>query len=346
MEPSRTSRSISLLKRRSTRAPFLLCLAFAAVIARAEVALQRFEFSQPEMGSVMRISLYAKDAASAKEASDAAFERVAHLNQVCSDYLPDSELIQLCRAGSMAASDDLFRVVAVSQDIAAKTDGAFDITCGHYTQLWRRMKRKAMLPDEAVLEKARAVTGWKLVTLEATTKRIVLTKSGMQLDLGGIAKGFAADEALHVLQQHGIARAVVAASGDMAVGDAPPGEAGWPISLRTFEAPEARDRLITLLLTHCGVSTSGDLHQAIEINGKRYSHIVDPATGLGLTARIACSVIASNATTSDALATAMCVLGVQRGLAVVPAFPGVRVRFATLDAERVRITASPDFPMP
>jgi thiamine biosynthesis lipoprotein len=344
MEPSRTLRNIFLVKRRSIRAPFLLG-AFLALSLRAQ-DLQRFEFAQPEMGSVMRISLYARDAASAKQASDAAFDRVAHLNQVCSDYLPDSELIQLCRAGSMLASDDLFGVVALSQDIAAKTDGAFDITCGHYTQLWRRMKRKAMLPEEAVLAKARAVTGWKLVSLDATTKRIVLTKPGMQLDLGGIAKGFAADAALRALHQHGITRAVVAASGDMAVGDAPPGEAGWPISLRTFEAPEASDRLITLNLTHCGVSTSGDLHQAVEINGKRYSHIVDPATGLGLTERIACSVIAPNATTSDALATAMCVLGVQRGMAILPTFPGVRVRYAILDGESVVVMRSPDFPTP
>jgi len=199
--------------------------------------------------------------------------------------------------------------------------GRLSITCGRYSQLWRRMKRKGVLPDAGQLLQSTCRHGMETSHHQPDHAANRLGKPGMQLDLGGIAKGFAADEALRVLQQQGITRAVVAASGDMAIGDAPPGEIGWPITLRTFEAADGKDRLITVRLTHCGVSTSGDLHQSIEITGKHYSHIVDPGTGLGLTARIACSVIAPNATLSDALATAMCVLGVQRGLETLPSFP-------------------------
>jgi thiamine biosynthesis lipoprotein len=190
-----------------------------------------------------------------------------------------------------------------------------------------------------------ALTDWRSVTVDAEAKRITLKKPKMQLDLGGIAKGFAADAALKVLELRGIDSAVVAASGDLAVGAAPPGERGWDVSIRTFEAPEQTDKLIKLRLQHCGISTSGDLHQAIEINGQRYSHIIDPKTGLGLTNRIACSVIAPDATTSDGLATAMCVLGVERGTRVLKSKTEIEARFAEFDAEgKVRTTTTPKFP--
>jgi thiamine biosynthesis lipoprotein len=320
-----------------------LLLLVAASCLRAEPALKRFEFQRAEMGSVMKIDLYAADEAIASKAADAAFARVEALNQVCSDYIPDSELIRLCRAREMPVSDDLLNVITRGLDIAQRTSGAFDITCGHYTNLWRRAKRKGVLPDAAQLAKARALTGWSMVQVKDHC--VELAKDGMQLDLGGIAKGFAADTALAVLKQRGLTRAVVAASGDLAIGDAPPGKAGWEVKLRTFESAEATDKLITLRLQHRGISTSGDLHQFAEIAGQRYSHIVDPATGLGLTRRIACSVLAPDATTSDALATAMCVQGVEKGMETAKQFPGVSIRFTKIaDDGTVQATSSATFP--
>lgn len=333
---------LSKQTRRSLRAPFLLFLVTASCL-RAEPELKRFEFQRPEMGSVMKIDLYAADEATAAKAADAAFARVEALNQVCSDYIPDSELIRLCRARAMQVSDDLLNVITRSLDIAQRTGGAFDITCGHYSNLWRRAKRKGVLPDATQLAKARTLTGWQMV--KVNDHRIELAKESMQLDLGGIAKGFAADAALAVLKQRGITHAVVAASGDLAIGDAPPGEVGWEVKLRTFESAEATDKLITLRLQHCGISTSGDLHQFAAIAGQRYSHIVDPATGLGLTQRIACSVLAPDATTSDALATAMCVQGVGKGMKTAKQFPGVSIRFTKIaDDGTVRATSSATFP--
>lgn len=297
------------------------------------------------MGTVFKIDLFAKDEATATAAAEAAFDRVAALNRICSDYLPDSELIRLCQTGSMKVSDDLFKVLSISRTIAKQTGGAFDPTIGHLTNLWRRSKRKGILPTDAQLTKARALTKWSYLMLDDKTKVVTLAMPGMQLDLGGIAKGFAADEALAVLKLHGITRAVVSASGDLSIGDSPPGETGWEVGLRTFEAAEAQDRQIKLRLANCGVSTSGDLHQWIEIDDVRYSHIIHPATGLGLTQRIACTVIAPNATTSDALATTMCVLGIERGQAVLPQFEKTSVRFVDLDAEgKVRETKTPGFP--
>lgn len=322
----------------------MLLLAIAGCL-RAEPELKRFSFQRPEMGTVFKIDLFAKDEATATAAAEAAFDRVVALNRICSDYLPDSELIHLCQTGSMKVSDDLFKVLSISRTIAKQTGGAFDPTIGHLTNLWRRSKRKGILPTDAQLTKARALTKWSYLMLDDKTKMVTLAMPGMQLDLGGIAKGFAADEALAVLKLHDITRAVVSASGDLAIGDSPPGETGWEVSLRTFEAAEAQDRQIKLRLANCGVSTSGDLHQWIEIDGVRYSHIIHPATGLGLTQRIACTVIAPNATTSDALATTMCVLGIERGQAVLPQFEKTSVRFVDLDAQgKVRETKTPGFP--
>ncbi len=326
MAKNKTSLASYFAKRRSSRAPFLLCCIASALFAQND--LLRFEFSRPEMGTVFGITLYAESATKAKTASDAAFARVEALNKICSDYLPDSELIRLCQAGEAKVSDDLFEVVQRSQDIAEMCDGAFDISVGHLTNLWRRSKRKGTLPTEEQLSHAKALTDWRAIVLNTATKQIRLTRPKMQLDLGGIAKGFAADAALRVIEGQGIHRAVVAASGDMAFGDPPPGEPGWEVSLRTFDAPEATDKLFKLKLTRCGVSTSGDLHQSIEINGQRYSHIVDAKTGLGLTRRIACSVIAPDATTSDALATTLCVLGVEAGTELLATQKQIKARFA------------------
>jgi FAD:protein FMN transferase len=292
----------------------IACLAFFPILGISAEDWKLYEFTQPEMGTLFRIQLYAPSKDAAETAALAAFKRVADLNRVCSDYLPNSELTKLCQAGSMRVSVDLFQVIEKAQFIARSTAGAFDITAGHMTNQWRRAKRKGSLPTASDMAKARALTGFQWIKLDISSHTVTLMKAGMQLDLGGIAKGYAADAALKVLRQQGLSMAVVAASGDISVGEPPPNDdKGWDIAVRTFESEEATDTLRHVKLKNCGISTSGDLHQSIEIEGVKYSHIVDVRTGLGLTQRIACSVIASDATTSDALATAMCVLGETEG---------------------------------
>lgn len=295
--------------------------------------LTRFDFSAPLMATTFRISLHAVSKKKAETAAEAAFTHMASLNAVFSDYEPNSELMRLCSTGvsrPFTASPALFALVSRSLEVSRATDGAFDITCGNLTRLWRRTKRVRKLPPADRLAKALAATDWRAVGLDARTHAITLTKPDMLLDLGGIAKGHAADEGLRILRERGITRALVMAGGDIAIGDPPPGEETWEIKLRTFSkpAPDAAETMETARLKHCGVSTSGDLYQFIEIDGVRYSHIVSPKTGLGLTGRAACSVIAPDATTSDALATAMCVLGRERGEKIAAGLPGVTVRFA------------------
>ncbi|MCB1276180.1 FAD:protein FMN transferase [Prosthecobacter sp.] len=283
------------------------------------------------MATTFRISLHAESKEQAEAAADAAFKRIAALNAVCSDYEPNSELMRLVNTGPhlpFRASDDLFTIITRALELSRLTDGAFDITCGNLSHLWRRTRRLKKLPPADRLQQALAATDWRAVQLDANAHTITLLKPGMLLDLGGIAKGYAADAALRVLRDLGLARALVIAGGDIAIGDPPPGTDAWDIKLRQFTKPSPEEDLVTVRLHNCAVSTSGDLYQFTEIDGVRYSHIVSPKTGLGLTERIACSVIAPDATTSDALATAMCVMGKKRGTDVAAQIQGVTARFA------------------
>lgn len=296
----------------------------------------RFDFSGPGMGTTFRIACHAADREGAERAVDACFQRIARLNAMFSDYDPTSELMSLCAPSTAypkVVSAEMLALLTRAREIAQITDGAFDPTCGHLSQLWRRTKRQGRLPAAARLQAGLEVTSWQSLILHPDQRAVTL-KPGMLLDLGGIAKGHAADECLRVLREHGITRAIVQAGGDTRAGDPPPGKTGWEVLLRTFSAPDLEEKLETVLLANGAVSTSGDLYQFIEIDGRRYSHIIDPRTGLGLTQRIACSVFAPDCTTSDALATAMCVLGEEAGAKLAAHLPGVKVKFARAPSAR------------
>ncbi len=265
-----------------------------------------FESVEPHMGTLVRIKLYAPDQDRARSAFQAAFARIEELDRALSDYREASELNRLCRAGSMKISADLYFVLASAQDLARDSGGAFDVTQGPVIRLWRAARKNRALPDPAALHEASQRSGWRKLRLEKDTA--TLDASGMQLDLGGIAKGYAADEALATLRAMGIESAMVAMSGDIAVTHAPPGERGWKIRLEPFDE--------TVDLSDAAVSTSGDSEQFVEIGGKRYSHIIDPSTGMALTNSAAAAVIARHGIDADGLATALCVLGVDRGIAL------------------------------
>ena len=286
---------------------------------------QRFQFNEPHMGTMFGLTLYAPDATAARRAAEAAFARVAELDRKLTDYDPQSELMQLCRHPSgvpVKVSAELFDVLQRAQRISALSQGTFDVTVGPYVHLWRTARKSRILPSPEEIAAARRVVGYQKVRLDPRTSTVTLTVPGMRLDLGGIGKGYAADAALKVLRGLGIRRALVAASGDLAIGDPPPGRAGWTVAVASIVAEETAPARM-LLIHNAGVSTSGDAEQFAEIGGVRYSHIVDPRTGIGLTERIQTTVIARDGTTSDALAKVVSVLGAKRGLTVVDTLPGV-----------------------
>lgn len=278
----------------------------ASAAAQSPTAADRREFVEPHMGTLFRIVLYATDANAARAAARAAFDSIAALNRALSDYDPTSELSRLGQQPPHTAvplSPELFDILQRSQVLAEKTHGAFDVTLGPTIRLWRESRRTQKLPTDSARSAALQACGFAHLRLDPTARTATLLRPGMALDLGGIAKGYAADEALAVLERHGFTHAMVAASGDLALGDAPPGKSGWTVELAPFGATTG-----TVLVANAAVSTSADTAQFVEIGGTRYSHIVDPKTGLGLTKSTAVTVITRHATLSDGLATACSVL--------------------------------------
>jgi len=287
---------------------------------------ERFEFEEPHMGTKFRIVLYAADRATADVAAKAGFARVAELNRIMSDYLPDSELSKLCAksektpAGPVVVSDDLFVILARANEISAISEGSFDVTIGPIIKLWRQARKDRRLPDPEVLKEALARVGYQKMKLDPKAKTVDLTVAGMRLDLGGIAKGHAADECQKVLAKHGITRSLVAASGDIAVSGPPPGKPGWKVAIGKL--PGSKGEAKYVWLKNAAISTSGDEVQFVEIAGVRYSHIADPKTGLGLTGRRSVTVIAKKGIDADSLTKMASILPADKVLPAIEQIEG------------------------
>jgi len=311
--------------------------------------LTRFEYSQVHMGTRFRVVLYGPDRESANEAARAAFDRIVALDGILSDYNSRSEVSRLSASSPMPrsahVSADLWPILGQAQQLAIQTNGAFDITAGPLSTLWRNSRKSGQLPSSEDLTTARQAAGFAHLKLNACGRTVQLLRPHMRLDFGGIAKGYAADEALRALAKCGIAHALVAASGDIVVSAPPPGERGWRIAvapLRT-DGGALLSPARTLLVAHAGVSTSGEAEQHVDIGGVRYSHIVDPHTGLGLTTSSSVTVVAPNGATSDSLATAVSVLGPTRGLALLQSTPGVQGLIVTARGEKAVSQSTPGF---
>jgi thiamine biosynthesis lipoprotein len=322
-----------------------LLLPLAAFCQQAAVPLKPFEAVEAHMGTLFRIKLYAANQQQAQGAFRAAFDRIAQLDDTLSDYKPESELSRLSTDAvghPDPVSADLFEVVASAQELARQTAGAFDITLGPVIRLWRAARKTGNVPTSAALDQARSRCGYHLLKLNSASRTIELEKPGMALDVGGIAKGYAADEALAVLQSKGIHSALVAASGDLTFSDAPPGRPGWKIGLDSFDKASAPFTKI-LILKNAAISTSGDTEQHLDTNGKRYSHIINPKTDMGLTDPVTVSIVAPRGIVADSVATAVDVLGPEKGMAFVNGRPDVAALIVIRTAKAPRVLESERF---
>lgn len=285
----------------------------------------RYQFSGTEMAVPIEFVLYAESPDAATRGAKAAMGRLRDLNAVFSDYLEESELSRLSTASgegkTTPVSEDLWAVLSQGQEISKKSEGAFDVTVGPVVRLWRWARRHHEMPSQKKIDAARQLVDYRLIRLLPATHSVELLKPGMRLDLGGIAKGYAAAAALAVLRDHGIRSAMVHAGGDIALSDPPPGEPGWRIGLAPLE-PGGRPSQY-LCLSRCAVAASGDTWQYVTIGGRRYSHVVDPQTGIGLTDHSTVTIVAPDSTMADALGKAVGVLGPEKGLQLVESIPGV-----------------------
>jgi thiamine biosynthesis lipoprotein len=312
-------------------------LILLATVAHAEP--KRFEFTSVHMGTEWKVVVYAADEQAAEAASEAAFKRVAELDAVMSDYNPKSELMKLCAANDaapgkpIAVSEDLLKVLTLAQGVSEQTDGAFDCTVGPVVKLWRATRKSKQLPKEEELKAAKALVGYKMLTLDAKAKTVTLSKANMRLDLGGIGKGFAADEAMAVLKAKGVKSALIAASGDITVSNAPPDKDSWVVDIAPLTKDGPRR---TLKLTNASVSTSGDLFQHVEIDGVRYSHVLNPKTGLGLTGRRSATVIAPHGWQADALTKGASLLPADKLVKLIDAVDGAAAFVAVKETEATK----------
>lgn len=283
--------------------------------------LTRYTFKEYHMGVDARITVYASSESQVQSAVAAAYERIADLDTKLSDYRPASELNRLCdSAGSSGryVSRDLFTVLQRAEEVSKFSNGAFDVTCGPLVRLWRAARKTGKLPAPEAIMRARRLVGWEKVHLDTCDRSVRLDTPGMRLDLGGIAKGYACDEAQKVLKRHGISRALVEMGGDMVLSGPPPGTGGW--SVQVPNAGPNREG-VEMHFQNCAISTSGDTEQFVVIGGVQYSHVVNPRTGYALTDRVQATVIAPHGLLTDPLSTTITVMANTR---VLSHYPGVK----------------------
>ena len=299
------------------------------------------------MGMKYQIVLYGPDLASVEPAVLAAEARVRELDRIMSDYHTESELSKLCDNSGpgkpVRLSPELFTVLERAQQVSRETDGAFDVTIGPVIQLWRTARRTKKLPPPELLQQARSQVGFTALRLDEFSQTAEFTREGVSIDLGGIAAGYACDEVLKILRAHGLPRALVDASGDVLAGEPPPGRDGWRVAVAGVDGQTTGEES-AITIANAAVTTSGDARQFVEIDGVRYSHIVDPKTGLGLSRRSSTTVIAPTGWQADVYATAANVLGGEAGVRWIDAHLGCSALMIEIRDGRELRTASSRYP--
>src|SRR5215475_2563260 len=297
---------------------------------------RRFEDSRVSMGCVYMIVVYGRKIAPLREAAAAALDEVDRIDRLMSNYKNDSELSRVNREAAERAikvDPELFEFIAECLRYSRESDGAFDITVGPLMKAWGFFRGEGRAPDEAELAEARNRVGYQHVILNQKDGTIFFDKMGVELDLGGIAKGYAVDRAVAVLRQCGVTSALLSAGGSTtyALG-APPGKPAWEIEVQD---PVERDKIATRVrLKDRALSVSGSQEKFFELNGERYSHVMDPKTGRPVQGVLSVAVITDDGTSGDALDNVFYVLGAERGRTWLSKFPASEVIFFLPDSRK------------
>ncbi len=308
---------------------------FQAVALRDDPEVTGFVHSEVKMGVQFRISLYCEDRATAERAFAAAFAELTRLENVFSDYDPESETrwIDSQPAGQLIKiSSDMQLLLHRSLELHQLTEGYFDVALGTLTKLWRESRRSGQVPTPEASEVAAANCGSHHLELrdqESVKKRL----AGVELDFGGIAKGYAADGVLRLLNERfGITRVLVDASGDLVAGDAPPGQPGWIVGL---SRPDGQQGLLTrIYLKNEALASSGDSKQFMQVAQQRWSHLLDPHEKTPIIGQNLTLVLAEDGTTADALASALAVCPAETFRRIEANFPEIAaVRYQRRAAE-------------
>ncbi len=306
---------------------------------------QRFSYTEPKMGSPLTIIFYAPDATQANKAAAACFLLVDSLVNIYSDYIDSSELNRLCAsAGSgkpFPLSAALYDILMLSEKAYVLSKGSFDISLGPITRLWRKARKEKIFPPDSLVKERLTICGFNNIQIDTIQHSALLLKPGMQLDLGGIAQGYIAQKIADLLKVNNINRALVNVSGDIVALDPPPGKKGWSLGINV---PEQEEKLLQkhLLINYMAVTTSGDVYQFFEHNGKRYSHIVDPHSGYGITTQKNVSVIAGDGVLADWLTKACSILPIAKAKRLAKLL-GAQVLIAQRKRNKIHLHTSGGF---
>lgn len=304
------------------------CLVVAAVAGDGAAV----SFTEVHMGVPVRITVHAPSEEAVRPAVREAMDRVRAFDLALSDWKTDSAAMRLpTEPCTVQVHDPILAAALDAADIwHRRTHGALDVALGPLTRLWRAAPRSGVWPSPEAVIAARSASGMRNMSWHPADRALTLHAAGMRMDFGGLAQGMAADAALQSLREAGWPIAIVDVSGDVAVGQAPPGAAGWTVQVEPAFADQPTE---TLLLAQCAISSSGDRGQPARIGDRLVGHILDPATGEPLAVPRQAVVIAASATAADALATAFCVLSVEDCRAVMEGTPAIAVRLDRLPDE-------------
>ena len=310
----------------------------------ATAQLKRFQFTENKMGSPFTIIFYCEDSANAGGVAKECFELVDHFNDIFSDYSITSEVGKLSLipvVKDQKVSDELFDVILLSKQAWVRSGKTFDVTIGALTQLWRKAKKENRFPTKEEINAAKDQTGFEHLVINESSKTISFKKPGMRFDFGGIVPGYTAQKIIDLLKKRNIIHALIDASGDIVMSDPPPGKKGWTVGINF---PESKYEILDkkLELTDFAVSTSGDVYRYLIHDGKRYSHIIDPRTGYGVTSQRNVTVINKYGADADWLATACSILPIKKALGLAKK-EHAAVFIATLNGEAIITYSSKNF---
>ena len=286
------------------------------------------------MGSAYSVAVYGDDRSRMEEAVDAAFEEVRRLDQMLSNYKPESELSEVNRMAAQSpvhVSPELFGLLSACQEYSRESEGAFDITVGPLMKTWGFYKGSGRLPHRAEIRGVLERVGYRNVILDAANRTVRFARPGVELDPGGIGKGYAVDRMVEVLKQYGIKTALVSASGSSIYGlGAPPGERGWRVQIQN---PKDKSKSVAeVYLRDESMSTSGNYEKFFRADGRIYSHIMDPRTGWPAQGVLSVSAITPRTLDSEAWTKPLFVNG--RAWAAKHKPAGLRALFCEDTAEQ------------
>jgi thiamine biosynthesis lipoprotein len=266
-----------------------------------------------KMGSAFNLIIVSADSNKANHLARKSYELVDSLSHIFSNYDSSSELSKINASAGLLPykmSRAMLDLVQKSQYAYIQSKGAYDISIGPLSSLWRNARKAKLFPEASTVLATKKLVGFAQVKINKRLGTIFLPNANMQLDFGGIAKGYIAQWVINFLKANGIQQALVDAGGDIVMSGPPLNQKGWLIGVNL---PETTDQLLNkkLQLSNCSVATSGDVFQFIEYKGVKYSHIINPLTGYGVTNLRNVTIVAKTGATADWLATACSILPIK-----------------------------------